>query len=285
VERDGPLFPLWSALGLELLGRARLAFIHPVLLADPRQDGNILFAFGYDTPKEPPRSIPAKALFLRCQKVVPEFTKEDFELCTTIIARRNDELHTGAPAFDDLPNRLWLAQFYRVCKLLVESMDKTLADLLGEADAAAAEQMIEAAKQEVSSEVKERLGRTSHAFGALDPSEQDRLRKEALLPARRTAHFSGTLVNCPVCGACSALNGERINASELRLRDDELVQEIRMLATHFRCFSCGLELEGHARLNAAGVGGQYTIEETYDPTEYYGEQMDPADYHEEYMNE
>src|SRR5207247_655569 len=101
------LFPLWCSLGLEILARARLAFIHPVLLADPRQDGSIMFSFGYDTPKETPRSIPAKSVFMRCQRAIPEFTEDDFKLCMTITARRNEELHTGAPAFEDLPNRLW----------------------------------------------------------------------------------------------------------------------------------------------------------------------------------
>ena len=37
--------------------------------------------------------------------------------------------------------------------------------------------------------------------------------------------------------------------------------------------SCELELAGHASLHAAGLGGQYSITESYDPLEHYGEML------------
>jgi hypothetical protein len=47
--------------------------------------------------------------------------------------------------------------------------------------------------------------------------------------------------------------------------------DIAFLPTKFRCFSCDLELVGHASMHAAGLGGQYSITESYDPVEHYGE--------------
>jgi len=56
-DTDGPLFPLWSTLSLEFLARSSLAYIHPALLADPREGENVLHAFGYEI-ESTPRSIP-----------------------------------------------------------------------------------------------------------------------------------------------------------------------------------------------------------------------------------
>src|SRR5262245_33395535 len=53
---ESQLFAFWASLSLELLCRAALAKVHPVLLADPREDGNILYAFGIQ-PARPPKGI------------------------------------------------------------------------------------------------------------------------------------------------------------------------------------------------------------------------------------
>src|SRR5258708_31250076 len=123
-DRDGPLFPFWSTLALELLCRATLAKIHPALLADPQGD-NILYAFGYGTVKNP-KSIPSKTLFLRCQAVVTEFTDEDVKFCMSMVERRNAELHSGSSAFDDLPTSFWMARYFRVCKILLSFQSRDL---------------------------------------------------------------------------------------------------------------------------------------------------------------
>lgn len=43
---ESALFGFWMSLSLELLARASLAQIHPVLLADPKEQDNIHYAFG-----------------------------------------------------------------------------------------------------------------------------------------------------------------------------------------------------------------------------------------------
>src|SRR3978361_204773 len=45
-EQEGVLFPFWSILALELLARTVVAAVHPVLLADPKDGENLLYAFG-----------------------------------------------------------------------------------------------------------------------------------------------------------------------------------------------------------------------------------------------
>jgi hypothetical protein len=60
---DSSLFAFWMSLALELLARSALAQIHPVLLADPREQDNIHYAFGIN-PKNPPKSIPLRRFSL-----------------------------------------------------------------------------------------------------------------------------------------------------------------------------------------------------------------------------
>jgi hypothetical protein len=72
VEQASSEFPFWSALSLELLARAALSNIHPVLNADPQDDANILYALGFDISSRP-RSIPAHSVFIRCEKLIEGF--------------------------------------------------------------------------------------------------------------------------------------------------------------------------------------------------------------------
>jgi hypothetical protein len=97
---DSPLFGMWMSLCLELLSRAALSKIHPVLLADPREEGNIHYSFGVN-PKTNPRSIQAKTVFARCSIFVPDFTDQMAAQCLIIADRRNKELHTEARRLKD----------------------------------------------------------------------------------------------------------------------------------------------------------------------------------------
>ena len=163
AEREGPLFPFWAILALELLGRATLAKVHPALLADPQQGENILHAFGYGAAKNP-KSVSAKTVFLRCKEIVPNFTEQDVKICMGMIERRNEELHAGAPAFEDLPTQLWLADYFRLCQLLLSSQDLTLVDLFGQEETSAAEEMIQAAEEQVLKKANQAIAEAKKLF-------------------------------------------------------------------------------------------------------------------------
>jgi hypothetical protein len=80
-------FGFWMSLSLELLSRAALAKVHPVLLADPREEDNIHYAFGI-IPKRPPRSIQSKAVFARCSVHVPGFTDKMSGHCLVLASSK-----------------------------------------------------------------------------------------------------------------------------------------------------------------------------------------------------
>lgn len=129
-EQSDSEFPLLSSLSLELLARAALTKVHPALNADPQDYTNLLYAFGYNI-KEP-RSIPLHSVFIRLEKLVAGFSKPQRDFCEYMALLRNQELHTGELAFDNLKSSKWLARFYEVTKVLCLFLDKTLEDYLGE---------------------------------------------------------------------------------------------------------------------------------------------------------
>jgi len=167
-DRNGSLFPFWSSLALELIGRATLSKIHPALIADPREGHNILHAFGFSPKKGVPKTIGAKTIFLRLQIIIPEFTVEDEKFCQSFINMRNEELHTGTPIFEDFSTNIWLTKFYKAIKVLLEFQEKSLADLFGADEAEVAEQMIEENKAELVSKVKQKISKYKDVFEELD---------------------------------------------------------------------------------------------------------------------
>src|SRR6185312_3684295 len=136
-EQEGPLFPFWSILALELLARTVLASIHPALLAHPQDGGNVLYAFGFGQPTRP-RSIPAATVFRRCAVIIDDFTEGDVNGAIGLIELRNEELHSGGTPFAGLKTGVWLPDYYRLASTLLAALGKTLVDLFGEEEARAA---------------------------------------------------------------------------------------------------------------------------------------------------
>lgn len=279
-DRDGPLFPFWSTLALELLARATLAKIHPALLADPQGD-NILYAFGYGTVKNP-KSIPSKTLLIRCQAVVPEMTDEDIKFCMSMVERRNEELHSGSSAFDDLPTHLWLAKYFRVCKMLLAFQGHELVDLFGGEETVAAEKMIAAAEHKIVAKVRKLVEEARRNFQMLDKSVREEKSAEGETLAQREIYSNrertSKLVDCPSCRAKAFLSGEKISEREPKLIEGSLYTERVILPTKFHCFSCDLFIEGHENLHAVELGGQFTLWDEHDPFQYYLDKVNLADY-------
>ena len=107
-KRESDLFYLWLSLGLELLGRATLAEIHPTLLADPQtQKGdNLLYALGFPSGKSP-KSVSINVVFDRCKSIIPEYTKNEFDFCIEQMGKRNAELHSGESPFTEETSSTW----------------------------------------------------------------------------------------------------------------------------------------------------------------------------------
>jgi hypothetical protein len=280
-----PTFGLWATLALEFLARSSIASVHPVLVADPNEPQYLLYAFGYRTDRAP-RSIPAKALFARCEAVIPAFTDAERRFAMGLIERRNAELHSGEPAFHDHPSSEWLAEYHRVCEILLAFQGHGLGHLIGADEATTARRLIRAAASDVKGKVLGEIAKRHAAFDDLDPDVRAALRREAGLRAR--ANVLGRLAQrarCPACGSFGALSGQRVRSSEPIAEEDTIVIRTVVLPTRFICYGCELRLSNHPQLHFAGLGDQFTVDEYAEPSEFYGlYQPEPEDYG-EYMNE
>lgn len=281
-DRESALFPFWSVLALEQLARASLAHVHPSLLADPQGD-NILYACGFHT--DTPKSVGAKTVYSRCNRVVENFTKAEYDFCMSLTYLRNEELHSGHAAFEDLPTSQWLARYYRVCHLLMSHMGLELSDLLANDEVKAATTMLLADEETVRSEVKEAIGRARVTFEGRAEADRASALATAEESAKKHRSWGGLTATCPACGAEGCLDGEDVSVSETRLEDDLLRWEQVVLPTKFECLACELRLEGYERVEAAGLGGHRTREHWDDPVDYYGQRAIEAYMEPDYGND
>lgn len=282
-DREGPLFPLWATLALEFTARAALAKVHPSLLADPRDGENVLHACGFEVKN--PRSVPAKTVFSRCRRVCPEFTEADQKMAMFLTELRNQELHTGTPAFAGLSTGAWLASYYRLCRKLLSVQGKTLEELFGKEEGTVAIEMIKAIEEQTLTKVKQAIATCQKQFQSLPEADQKRLLEEGSKKATEkwgSSRFSQTRA-CPSCGGKAVIDGEKVKEGRHRLEHDEVAQEIAILPTSFECFACGLSLQRHAELHAADLGGHYTVTEYFDPVEYFN--IDVKELASEYVDE
>jgi hypothetical protein len=206
----------------------------------------------------------------------------------TLIERRNAELHRGNPAFHEHPSSEWLAEYFRVCEILLAFQGRGLGHLFGADEAKTARSLIKAGESNVRGKVLAEIARCRAAFEALPSDEQRRLSAEAGLRARATARGRGLArrTRCPACASFGVQWGQRIRASEPIAEEEMVLIRTVVLPTRFRCYACGLQLRYHAQLHFAGLGDEFTADEYTDPADFYGIVYEPEreDY-EEYMNE
>lgn len=286
VPRDEDLFPFWASLSLELLARATLAHVSPVLLAEVNEpDGrNLLHALGL-TPKIKsfvPKSIQTSDVLTRCEQVVPNFTKEMDVFCRGLTNKRNEELHSGSLPFTQLLNHTWLPRFYEAATALLEFQGKSLSDFVGTEEASAAEKMLKAVADEAAKSVQKRINAHAEVWKDKANEEKDILTASAKKAARP---WKGHVIDCPACGSKALLHGEEIRQQPPVLEHGELVVRSLMLPNELVCEGCGLTIKGHNELYAAGLGSQYTNTVTFDPVEFYADQQEPDDADYEFNNE
>lgn len=261
------MFAFWAVLALEFLARAALSHVHPVLLADPQQKENIYYALGHRVGTAP-QSITAKTVWSRCQDLIPRFTDREFQFCKSLMVVRNAELHSGEAAFEALTVGTWMAPYFRVCSVLLESLGKEMADLFPPEHLGAITKMLDVDEESRRSEVLETLGRAEAAFNELDESERTERLEASAHEAQRLMRADLFEV-CPACGGYGWMNTEHVATSEPELVGDLVQWTETYLPTGFTCLSCRLVLGDYEALEIAGIGGQRSEAETAEPTDYF----------------
>ena len=276
---DSALFALWMSLALELLCRAALAKIHPVLLADPTNEGNIHYVFGRN-PKTSPKSVQAKTVYARCSVFIDGFTDQMSAHCLIMADRRNSELHSGAAAFEKIDNSSWLPATYGVMEVLLKHMGIKFEHFLGEEQADAASKILKDRLEHIKKDVLDHISSAKKAFAAI--SNEQRAKREAIDTTQVAQWLSQNALRrrctCPACGLAAVMSGETLSRGPVHLAEDEstIRREVRVLPNAFRCVHCQLRLDGYQEMLEAGLGMIYTTTEEEDPIEFFG--IDPEEY-------
>ena len=270
-------FGLWSTLSLELLARAALSTFSPVLVADPRDWNNLLYALEIEPKAQKfiPKSVEISTVFHRLQELLSEFTPELADFCQTHLSRRNDELHTGTTPFVSTSVSRWLPNYYRASSILLAAVGENLEVFLGGEAATVASTMIEAASDESAKAIAKSIGAYKLVWEGKSEQEQDRL---AGLSSTWATRQDGHRVLCPACGCGALVSGSAIAAPIKSINEDEITETQQYLPSKFECVACGLKISGFSQLSAAGVGNAYNATFTYDAADYYASHDDYQGY-------
>lgn len=278
-----PRFGLWCSLALELLARAALASVSPTLLAEPdREHKFLLLALNRGSEKTPRRSIRTAQVFELCTQLFGNFSKNDQIAAMALVNRRNDELHTGASAFDEYPSKLWLTGFYRLCYTLADAMGESLDTLFGADRGKAARQILDESQDEVKQQVLRTISEHHKVFELMTESDRRAAAERAEKEGARLAHERHHRVTCPACGSVATVQGEPFGQEQVTTNAEDGTIEVRQTISPrtFSCSACELKLKSYAELDAAQLGGHYTRTTTYSPEDYYG-LIDPESVDEE----
>jgi hypothetical protein len=261
------LFGFWSSLALELLVRAALAKISPVLLAENGKWQNIHYALGGESPSTRfnPTSIGTKEVHLRLAELLPAFNKEIQGFCARHADRRNSELHSGELAFSTYGTSEWLAQFYQACEILLKSIDKELDDFFSDPESATS--MIESLKDEAAVAVKADISAHEKVWSSrAEEDRQEAIAKASVWAIRQVGHQ----VVCPACKSHALINGSPSGPVSRRLTEDGVVERQGVIPASFQCIACGLKISGHSKLAACGLGDAYTMTTSTSAADFFG---------------
>ena len=281
-------FGLWSSLALELMARASLAHISPVLLADNRDWHHLAHAIGQQptAKKYTPRSIPISQVVARLRELVLSFSDDMAGFVTEHASRRDSELHSGELAFEELGTSTWLPKFYSCCKVLIEAMDRTLQDVFS--DLQRVEQMIDSIQDEAAKAVAQDVKAHTKVWSNKIDEERESAAAQAAVWATRQ---HGHRVSCPSCGCPAMVQGSPTGHVEQSVEDEDIIERQVQVPTRFECIACGLRVAGLPKLVACGLGDLYTETSTYAVAEFFGlyteedveeARMEPPPYEEDF---
>ena len=276
-SHDDWKFALWSTLSLELLARAALSHISPMLVADAKGNWrNLLHAMDIQPTiaRFSPKSVPISEVFDRLKELIPSFTSELEGDCQRHMSKRNEEIHSGSTPFVGIKGTSWLPSYYRACAVLLESMNDSLERFLGETEADVARAIIAASIDESAKSVRQEIDAHKVVWDNSIEDKELKTLQSSTWATRETGHR----VSCPSCGCVAILSGDPIAPPLRSVSEDEITETFEYLPSRFECVACGLRISGLSRLSAAGLGDTYNATFVYSGNEYFPPDDDYSDY-------
>lgn len=270
---------LWAALALELLAKAALAKVSPLLVAEPTESGNnLLIAVGLapKTRNAKFTTVAAKTLFIRCERAFRPFSAEEAQ---RIVHARNEYLHGTDIGFMSIPVDNWWSRYWALATTLVTALDRELYDLLGSRDSIAEDYLAQNSRN-IESQVEALVQRARQRHGQKSGGHLSvRVGAEMDLHSDPKAHLAyGVPTVCPACGSSTGwLEGDNVVEAEVVRPDEsnglgEAVRHLTIAADYFSCSACRLVLRDYEFIEHAGLDSGFDLEDpSFDPYDIYDE--------------
>lgn len=260
-------YQLWASLALELLGKARLAKIHPSLIVDPNNQASMFAASGINIDTDI-KTITWKTVFERLQKISRVFDSRAKKFCDDMALRRNAELHSGEVPFKPMLLESWEGRYWRVIQNILTMMDLTLEEWLGADQAKAPKQLVKQAQDATIKAAGIKLEDARDSFLSLKKKEREKLHEKTAGKSaynfRDVLSLEGDIeweVTCPACEANAFMGGMVYEEIVVDYYDQnnpwEEDVEKHCTAEEFKCLSCGLHLNSVEEIEAVGLDSDH----------------------------
>lgn len=277
LERHSEQFWLNVSFFCEFFVRGAVVQTNPALNAWMDED-SLLYAAGFPTVKNQ-RTIEIATLLGRLTRIYPEITEDNLSKVKLLIGARNAELHGDGDHLASLLGSEIMPGLYSFVVKLAELSQRNLDDILGNEDAAQARATAQASAKDRRNRVKGLITVHRERFYTLDEDEQKRSREDNKPKFVSAVTKSGHHIKvhkCPACSELGLLVGAPIGKSNPILRDEEIVQELRVQPESFNCKCCSLEIKGLDELIAANFPREFVSLDSMDPVEFFS--IDPMEY-------
>lgn len=253
---------MWASLAFELLAKAALARVSPLLIAAPTEDGtNLLIASGLVEGDARFISIKAHTLFNRCHKAFKPFSEREAQAVTNA---RNEYLHGSGVGFTGIPPEAWWPRYWAQASILVNALDRSLDDLVGSDRTPIVEGHLAQNKKNIEHRVQMLIARAQQRLTQYRAGDLPvRAAEEWAHPAELTAGLSHRADQvCPACGAMGVLEGEDVQDAEPhyeQVSEDDFVAwvDLTIGSDYFSCATCHLVLDGFELLEKADLPSDF----------------------------
>lgn len=267
---------LWASLALELLAKAALARLSPLLIAEPSEEGvNLLIASGVIEGDAKFISVRAKTIYARCQRAFKPFSSSEAGMITNA---RNEYLHSSGVGFAGIPPVAWWPRFWALASVLTTALEKEIADLVGSDRA----EIVEGHLAQNSKNIE-------HRTETLIERAKQRLveYESGRLPAKVAAEFKPGYdrtaglrhrdpETCPACNAVGILEGDEVSNTEVtweQVGEDDFEPSVVVTveAEYFSCANCQLVLDRYELVEQAGLRESFQAEGSEDDVFHEGD--------------
>ena len=275
LNQEHDQFLMQAAMCFELLGKARLAAIHPSLIVDRDFDSFLhVCAAGKHAQRAPwnLKTINATEVLLRCLQLHPALN--DFKARLRLLAEfRNSAIHLGEVVNEE--QKEIFHEFLAATSLIVDEMQIPREEFFGEFEKLVAAHL-DKSLTEANRLTEEKIARAKtdydKKYGSLDLVHTQGIIK-SVESAYSFRQYVDQLAECPACRNQGLLVGSIDVDWEADFDDGQIVGAypvVTLLPSNFVCNLCDLSLDGSAELKAAGLGKPIHVEDV-DPTDFYDE--------------